>query len=290
LILTLLWAFSCASALKGQVQPLPQAHAHNDYRHARPLLDALSHGFCSVEADVFLIGGELYVAHTKPRKLRADRSLRALYLEPLRLHIEKNGWLVYPGYDGPFYLMIDIKRDGEAVYPVLKAQLQPYAETFREAGVTILLSGNRPVRQVLEAGSGLIALDGRPGDLGKGIPASLMPVVSDRYGRHFSWRGRGEMPPAEQARLRQLSDQIHAEGKKLRLWASPEKEKVWASLLESGADFINTDRLSRLRWFLDHSVEKSLSGRRIRKSPPERIRRALQARGESCWRLVSVLT
>ena len=35
--------------------PLPRAHAHNDYEHPRPLLDALSHGFCSVEADVHLV-------------------------------------------------------------------------------------------------------------------------------------------------------------------------------------------------------------------------------------------
>ena len=31
---------------------LIHAHAHNDYEHARPLLDALDHGFCGVEADV----------------------------------------------------------------------------------------------------------------------------------------------------------------------------------------------------------------------------------------------
>ena len=32
--------------------PLTQAHAHNDYEHDRLLLDALEHGFTSVEADV----------------------------------------------------------------------------------------------------------------------------------------------------------------------------------------------------------------------------------------------
>lgn len=30
------------------VEPLPQAHAHNDYEHPRPLHDALSHGFTSM--------------------------------------------------------------------------------------------------------------------------------------------------------------------------------------------------------------------------------------------------
>ncbi|HEY3789313.1 MAG TPA: hypothetical protein VGL71_10685, partial [Urbifossiella sp.] len=34
--------------------PLRHAHAHNDYEHKRPLLDALEQGFCSVEADIWL--------------------------------------------------------------------------------------------------------------------------------------------------------------------------------------------------------------------------------------------
>jgi hypothetical protein len=42
-----------------RVSALEHAHAHNDYLHQRPLLDALDHGFCSVEADIFLVDGEL---------------------------------------------------------------------------------------------------------------------------------------------------------------------------------------------------------------------------------------
>ena len=45
------------------VSPLPQAHAHNDYEHDRPLRDALDPGFTSVEADVWLVDGKLLVAH-----------------------------------------------------------------------------------------------------------------------------------------------------------------------------------------------------------------------------------
>jgi len=43
--------------------PLTRAHAHNDYEHPRPLLMPLDQGFCSVEADVWLTGGELRVGH-----------------------------------------------------------------------------------------------------------------------------------------------------------------------------------------------------------------------------------
>src|SRR5882672_7559979 len=62
---------------------LPHAHAHNDYEHTRPLLDALERGFCSVEADVWLVNGQLLVAHDL-KDGKAERTLRALYLDPLR--------------------------------------------------------------------------------------------------------------------------------------------------------------------------------------------------------------
>src|SRR5687767_7205871 len=62
--------------------PLLNAHAHNDYMHTQPLLEALDHGFCSVEADVFLVDGELLVAHDRAA-CRADRTIDRLYLDPL---------------------------------------------------------------------------------------------------------------------------------------------------------------------------------------------------------------
>src|SRR5437660_4910717 len=89
------------------VVPLRRAHAHNDYEHARPLLDALDHGFCSVEADVHLVDGELLVAHTR-FQVKKGRTLQALYLDPLRERAKKNGGRVYPG--GPeFVLLVELK-------------------------------------------------------------------------------------------------------------------------------------------------------------------------------------
>lgn len=91
------------------VVPLRRAHAHNDYEHKRPLLDALDRGFCSVEADVFLNNGKLLVAHL-PFFLRAERTLEALYLDPLRKRALANRGRVYPG--GPtVFLLIDVKTE-----------------------------------------------------------------------------------------------------------------------------------------------------------------------------------
>lgn len=63
--------------------PLRRARAHNDYEHALPLLDALGHGFGSVEADIWLVGGRLLVAHEEGG-LDPARTLESLYLDPPR--------------------------------------------------------------------------------------------------------------------------------------------------------------------------------------------------------------
>ena len=50
-----LFTLAASVAIAEDVKPLPRAHAHNDYLHQRPLLDALDNGFCSVEADISLV-------------------------------------------------------------------------------------------------------------------------------------------------------------------------------------------------------------------------------------------
>ena len=78
---------------RSTVQPLERAHAHNDYEHDRPLLDALDDGFTSVEADVWLVGDQLYIGHDGPD---LSRTLAATYLEPLRQRFRDNGGSIYP--------------------------------------------------------------------------------------------------------------------------------------------------------------------------------------------------
>ena len=64
------------------------------------------------------------------------------------------------------------------------------------------------------------------------------------------------MPPAEKAYLTRLVETVHAEGKKLRLWASPDKPEVWEALYHTGADLINTDNLAGLQAFLAKKGKK----------------------------------
>lgn len=251
-------ALSLGFGLNAQVNPLPNAHAHNDYVHSRPLMEAIENGFTSVEADIHLIEGELYVTHDHPESVSESITLKALYLEPLKQLAEKNNGKIYPGYNGPFYLMIDIKTNADSTYTVLKKQLETYEsmlskntnDTIYGGPVTIFLSGNRPFATVLEEKTRLVGLDGRPTDLIKSYASTVVPVISDSYRSHLKWRGTGEMPKEEWEWLVNFCEVTHAQGKKVRLWASPDNEVAWSTLLKAGVDLINTDKIPELSAFL----------------------------------------
>ncbi|MBL9128951.1 MAG: phosphatidylinositol-specific phospholipase C/glycerophosphodiester phosphodiesterase family protein [Verrucomicrobiales bacterium] len=239
-----------------QVQPLPNAHAHNDYEHSRPLLDALDQGFCSVEADIYLVDDRLLVAHDRP-KVHPDRTLEALYLDPLLARVKAHGGRVYPG-GPPVTLLVDIKADAEATYARLEQVLAKYRSmltVFRTDrtetnAVTVILSGDRPWKTMAAQSERLAALDGRLPDLDSNPSPHLVPLVSDNWRTHFRWNGADAMPDAELAKLRSLVAKAHAQGRRIRFWAAADRPEVWSVHAAEGVDFVNTDRLAELAAFL----------------------------------------
>lgn len=246
------------TALPGRAEPRPlsRAHAHNDYEHSRPLLDALGHGFCSVEADIFLVDGDLLVAHNLP-DVDQRRTLQSLYLDPLRQRVKRNGGRVYK--QGPqFWLLIDVKSDASATFRALHALLQQYSDIVAsvddgltsDAAVRIVVSGNRDQAAIAAAQPRYAGIDGRITDLESDKSSQLLPWISDSWSRHFRWRGVGDFPDDERKTLHAWVDQTHAQGRMLRLWATPDAPQVWAVLHEAGVDLINTDDLPGLQAFL----------------------------------------
>lgn len=253
-----------ASAARGPgVQPLAQAHAHNDYEHERPLHDALDHGFTSVEADVWLVNGELLVAHDLAG-VRPGRTLESLYLDPLQKRVAANGGSVYSGWRGSLQLLIDIKSEAETTYAAVHRELRAHAHlmsTFahgravRRGPVTAVISGNRTLETMRQQDLRFAGYDGRLGDLGAGLSPALMPLVSDNWTRHFTWQGAGEMPTEERRKLHDIVDRAHDAGYRIRWWATPdqpgpERDAVWSELLDAGVDHLNTDDLAGLQSFL----------------------------------------
>lgn len=228
---------------------LPNAHAHNDYLHEKPLLEALSKGFTSVEADVHLVGGELYLGHWMPQMFPA-KTLREFYLEPLHAILTRQNGKIYPAYEGVFYLMIDIKTDSLATYQALREQLLKHPLFQCNPHFQVFISGNRALHHILNDEKEVAAADGRLADLSKNLPSHAMPVVSDNFKKHFKWRGKGAMPTHEKNKLKSLAAEAHQQGKKLRFWAIPDQPNVWQILLEAGVDLISTDDLQNAGNFL----------------------------------------
>jgi Glycerophosphoryl diester phosphodiesterase family len=236
--------------------PLARAHAHNDYLHERPLADALDHGFTSVEADVFLVDGRLLVAHTQ-REIKPDRTLEALYLDPLRKRVAAGGGSVYAG-GGAFHLLVDLKTAGEPTYAALAKVLADYADMIsvvrdgriEPKAVNVSISGNRPIQTISNESVRYAGIDGRLGDLDSDAPVHLMPLLSDNWSLYFRWRGKGPMSDAERKKLHDIVAKTHARGRRIRFWATPDNVEMWRELDAAGVDMINTDDLAGLEKFL----------------------------------------
>lgn len=255
-----------ASAHERGVRPLPQAHSHNDYEHTRPLHDALDQGFTSVEADIFLVDGQLLVAHDLA-DTRPDRTLESLYLEPLRERVLANHGSVYR-QRAEFQLLIDVKGDANSTYAALEKRLYDPRYSFlfslyafghvQKRAVTAVISGGRPKDVMLGQRFRLAFYDGRisgENDLGIGSDPRVTPLVSDSWTGLFTWTGDGPFPAAERAKLHELVKRAHAAGQRVRFWATPDtagpgRDALWKELVAAGVDHLNTDDLRGLANFL----------------------------------------
>ncbi len=232
---------------------LNRAHAHNDYVHQRPLFEALENGFASVEADVYLEGGKLLVAHDR-KDIKAERSLEALYLAPLATRIKTNGGWVYPKSPALFWVLIDVKEKGPEVYAELKKELAIHPElawSKERQAVRFVISGERPIEQMIPDAGMFAGLDGRLTEMDRGFTSEFMPWVSESWTSHFKWLGKDVMPSDQAEKLRATVARIHAQGRKVRFWGALDNENFWKTQWEAGIDFLNIDRLPRFRtWAL----------------------------------------
>ncbi len=242
-------------------RPLPvTAHAHNDYEHAFPLWDALHYGFSSIEVDVHLADGSLFVAHDF-EDIKPERTIQSLYLDPLRDLVKQNNGSVYS--DGSrVLLLVDMKTESPDAWPALERTLLEYSDmlsVFREGRliegpVTAVISGNRDLQGMLDEKNCPALYDGRIEDLEAHPDLPIIKLISASWSDEFEWKGEGEIPEPVFVKMKSVVEQAHFQGRKIRFWGTdiPDiagQEYVWDLLLEAGVDFINTDRLKAFSEF-----------------------------------------
>lgn len=238
--------------------PLP-AHSHNDYEQPRPLFSALQLRFASIEADVFLVDGELRVGHEQDQLVQG-RTLTSLYLEPLRLLVMRGAGQVYPETTRPLILLVDFKTDAEETYQALERALVPYERyltrfndgVVEPGAVTVIVSGNRPRDVMAAQRERLAAYEGRLADLTAGnVDPAFMPLISNDWSEVFDWRGGESMPEDQRQRLETFVSLAREQGVMLRFWNTPDTPPVWTVLKAAGVDLINADRIEALSEFLN---------------------------------------
>ncbi|EEF59757.1 phosphatidylinositol-specific phospholipase C/glycerophosphodiester phosphodiesterase family protein [Pedosphaera parvula] len=235
--------------------PLTRAHAHNDYEHKHPFFDAVEQGFCSVEADIHLVNGQLLVAHNS-RDVDPAKTLQSLYLDPMRQRIKKNGGRLYA--NGPeCTLLIDFKTEGKTTYAVLGKVLAEYSDilsVFKDGkletnAITVVLTGGYSREAVKAQAMRYAVCDGKIPDLEKNPPANLVAWISEDWSKFFKWQGHGQMPVDEKERLIQFVTKAHEQGRRIRFWDAPDRPAFWKEMLADGVDLINTDDLKGFQTF-----------------------------------------
>ena len=288
--LQLLNKFNTVSFMSGEGPiPLSHAHSHNDYVNPKPLVEALMAGFCSVEGDVHLHKGELWLGHDEP----GSTKIKDVYLAALAAQARKTGTTVFRravplGTCLQVTLLVDAKSvDKRATWQALDQLIKDEEtkggaalpdgrtvfQTYDKTGAPIHSKSSglpSPIRVIL---TGINNDSGALADLMLSADVHRMKLDLDHVpeaGTNLAkvagwvsqkWTGSWSWPPADAAaqadlarRLRERASAAHALGLVTRFWDTPENVQLWDLLLASGIDLINTDLIFSLHSFLSGSV------------------------------------
>ena len=222
----------------------PFIHAHNDYQKPEPLTNALRNKVFSVEADIYLSGNMLLVAHDK-NEFATARTLDNLYLQPIIELFRQNKGSISEDSNYAATLMIDIKENGEAVIAALIKLLSAHRFVFDRSvntkAVQVVLSGDRGAISKWSSYPSYIFFDGRPYEEYDSATLQRVAFISD------SWVGYTLPPENNYERLKLAIEKVHHLKKLIRLWASPDNPGSWKLQQELGIDIINTDKVAECR-------------------------------------------
>ncbi|KAF2455631.1 PLC-like phosphodiesterase [Lineolata rhizophorae] len=259
-------------------------HSHNDYWRDVPFYSALAYGATSVEADVWLYNGTLYVGHEESA-LTTERTLDSLYIQPILDTVRRQNpvttFVPEPTRNGVYdtssgqtlFLFIDLKTDGEETWPVVLDALNPllsanYLTTYNGTDfgigpVTIIGTGNTPLVAV-EASEATAAspryafFDGPLADLDQeefqNITRAVSPIASTAFGAQFGEVTSSGLNESSLDLLREQVSTAHDRGIMARYWDTPgfpigTRNWVWRLLINEGVDFLNVDDLAGVASF-----------------------------------------
>jgi len=210
------------------------AHSHNDYDQDEPIITAINHGFSSIEADIYYEDSKLYVSHDD-KDLEKKSTLSVQYLDQLVRYLEDD--------HKDIQLLVDIKNYSVELIELLNQELSTYAQYLvsRDAPlltknkIKIVLSGVIDREKLIaDDNNQYLFIDGRISDLDKYYPSSIVPMISENASRF-----------EDENQLKIIIDEVHNQGKTIRLWNTEDTEATWLQLLALKLDFIGVDDINK---------------------------------------------
>lgn len=213
----------------------PKIHSHNDYEQKIPFWYALGAGASSIEADVILENGELYVAHDR-NDITRERTLENLYLEPINRAID----LKMIQHEN-LQIMIDVKTDAKSTLQQIVKGIQKYPKITASKKISFVISGNRPTPEEYNSYPDFIMFDYQKIDNLSPAQWQKVALISLNFKQYSVWNGKGGITEEELPKVTAIIAKAKSFGKPIRFWAIPDSKTSWAYFSHSGVDFINTD-------------------------------------------------
>lgn len=224
-------------------------HSHNDYAQSRPFWGAYEAHAASIEADIWLVDGTLYVAHNK-KDIRPERSLEAMYLQPIRQVVEQHRGAAYA--DGTsFQFLVDLKTGRETLDALVlliekKGYKRYFDPTANPTAIQLTITGDKVKPEDFNAYPPYVFFDGRIEATYTPEQLRRVPLISEYRGLYTQWKGHGKMSKEDQQKIQRDVKKAHRQGCKFRIWGFPDNENAWRMTRRLGIDYINTDHPEKL--------------------------------------------
>jgi alkaline phosphatase len=225
-------------------------HSHNDYASKLPFYEAYSNETGVIEADVFIVNNELFVAHTS-KDITPQNTLKSQYLDPLSNKLKSLGGKAYPS-NKPLILMIDIKTEADPTLKLIAQQIKTYPDLVSNKNLKVVISGNRPSPANWKDYPDFIYFDGRLNETYTPEQLSRVEMISEDLKEITIWNGKGVMTQADAEKVQLIIKKVHDQNKKVRFWATQDNVNTWMTLMNLKVDFIGTDNVPELTHFINN--------------------------------------
>lgn len=236
-------------------------HSHNDYHRQVPFYQAYALQFASIEADIYVTEpeGALRVAHDR-EELATAPTLDESYIEPLVFLFRQHGGRAWKNSDKTLSLMIDLKTPADPTLDILIKKLQQYPEVFDPAvnplAVRVVITGQQPKPEKFADYPAFISFDGNTTEY-SAKALERIALISLNLRNYTQWNGKGEMSVADYEKVAGVIAKVHALGKPIRFWGTPDGENAWKTFHSMGVDYINTDTPAACTLFFQDSLKKT---------------------------------